>query len=69
MLKKVNPYLKEEMTVAEAAHKCGCRCHSGSGTVGAVIQIALDYNGCAATCQGSANYTANFNEAINDKKW
>lgn len=69
MLKKVNPYLREEMTVAEAAHKCGCRCNTESGTVGAVIQIALNGNTCAATCKGGSNYVANYNEAINDKKW
>lgn len=69
MKNRHNHYLREEMTVAEAAHKCGCRCNSESGTVRAVIQIALGGNTCAASCKGSANYTANFNDAISDKKW
>lgn len=69
MLKKVNPYLKEEMTVAEAAHKCGCRCRSDSGTVGDVIQLALNGNTCAASCKGGTNFTANLNEASSNKTW
>lgn len=26
MFKKVNPYLRDELSVEAVAHKCGCRC-------------------------------------------
>lgn len=69
MFKKVNPYLKEELSKEAAAHLCGCRCARDTGTVGAAIQIALNDNGCYATCISDTNGNANYSEALNDKKW
>lgn len=71
MFEKINPYLKEELTQEAAAHLCGCRCVSNSGTVGDAISAAIDGNTCAATCQdgNSDNRNANITEAYGDKKW
>lgn len=71
MFEKINPYLKEELTQEAAAHLCGCRCVSNSGTMENVISAAITENACAATCKidSTANKNANISEAINDKKW
>lgn len=69
MFKKINPYLREELTQEAAAHLCGCRCVSGSGTVGDAISVAIVSNTCAATCKSKANKKANLTEARHDKKW
>jgi len=71
MFKKINPYLKEELTQEAAAHLCGCRCVSNSKTVGNAITLALVDNTCAATCKkgNKANKKANITEARHDKKW
>lgn len=71
MFKKINPYLREELTQEAAAHLCGCRCVSNSKTVGNAITLAITSNTCAATCRSSnnANKSANLTEARYDKKW
>lgn len=69
MFEKVNPYLKEELSNEAVAHACGCRCASNTGTVGDAISIALDRNGCYATCIGDTNGNANYTEAYGDRKW
>lgn len=71
MFEKINPYLKEELTQEAAAHLCGCRCVSNSGTVGDAISIAIDGNTCIATCREDNidNANANYGDAYKDKKW
>lgn len=69
MFKKINPYLREELTQEAAAHLCGCRCVSGSATVGNAITLAITSNTCVATCKSNANKNANVTEARKDKKW
>ena len=68
-LKRVNPYLRDELSVEAVAHKCGCRCRKNTDTVGGVIQLGLNNSTCAASCIGSDNYNANISEARADKKW
>lgn len=71
MFKKINPYLREELTQEAAAHLCGCRCASETGSVGDAISIAITGNTCVATCRkgNSANQNANLTEARQNKKW
>lgn len=71
MFKKVNPYLRDELSDAAVAHLCGCRCVSNSGTVGSMIQKGSDKDGCHSNCVGyeTDNYNANYSEAYNDRKW
>lgn len=71
MFKKINPYLREELTQEAAAHLCGCRCVSNSGTVGNAISMAISGKTCVASCKkgNSDNKNANLSEARHDKKW
>lgn len=71
MFEKANPYMTEELSNAAAAHLCGCRCVSDSGTVGGIIQKGVDKNGCHSNCVGalSDNYNANYSAAYSDRKW
>ena len=67
MFRKVNPYLRDELSVEAVAHKCGCRCNEKSETVGDVIQIRLNNSTCTASCIGSNNYTANYSLSKSNK--
>ena len=69
MFEKVNPFGKEEMDQETAAQKCGCRCVSGSQTIGNAINLGIASNGCFASCKSTANKKANKSAAKNDKKY